>query len=217
MSNEVEFSSNKWRNVARRDCVKTIIYSVICFLIALIPFAFLDGEPVVLTISTLPFIGGGEIVKLSEYFISTAFYFLVPGGQLAGLTSILGQYFIFAYFAILLLDVVFAILLIIFRSKIMRIIFKILSIIFSFIYFVIAISFVLYLVGSFANIDSTDMNILLDQIVLYLRSRGTLFALVGFIVSLIMVKNQLKWFSRPCWAKYGLSGKNKKSKKDKKS
>lgn len=186
--------NDKWKYVSIAKCVSACIWSLIGFLLLLIPFTF--GDKSISTFSVAPIFGNSyllESMALSGLGIAGSFGL---DTATVDLLSMLMQYSAYLYIIITMATVVFGLVLAIFRIKVMRIIFKIFSIIFGIALILTGISFILYFVGILMFSLQADPNALtgLTDIVM---DNGIIFALVAAIFSFIMARKQFGWFSKP--------------------
>ncbi len=198
----------RWRNVSTKACVLTIIFSIVAIAVAVIPFAFPEGGSLTFTFSLLPLIGSGEIGLVAGAHICSILGLIpqIPAEILSIIPDIY-NYTLLVYFGILLADILFAVLLIITKFKALRIIFKIFSVIFSIAFLLIALVNLVYIAGIFYSIFVGGFENIGDKLLLALRTTGITTALGLTIFSFMLVKKQLKWFSKPAWAKTGLTEK----------
>lgn len=191
--------NEKWRNVSIKECIGTILFAIFSCAVALIPFAFGNGE-LIFSYARMPLVGDGEIIKFGGVAIRNILD-LIPQipVYISENTEIIYYYTVLAYFAMLAADIVFALLLILFKSKILRIIFKFISVIFAFAYFIIAIINLAYIVGSFLSIINDTENII-ENIITLITTYGITTALGFAIFGFALFKKQFKWFSKPAWS-----------------
>jgi hypothetical protein len=190
----------RWRNVSTRDCLGTIIFSVIALLIVVVvPFSFSDS--ITLTYKTMPFVGDGTFITFGTEALEGVFSLIPNASEYASLAEPLFTYATYAFFLILGADVIFALLLIITRFKFLRIIFRIISIILSLATLILGFVFLAYVVGSFIPlIMGGNVQDIANDIILIVKTQGITTALVISILSFILVRKQLKWFRKPAWA-----------------
>ncbi len=186
--------NEKWRKVSVKQCISILIYACIAFLVVFIPFAFSGG--IKFTISTLPLIGSGEFTTSG----GTAIYNLLSKIFNVPLVASVALYFsiVTAYFIMLILDIIFALLLILTKSKALRIVFKIFSIIFSVVFFVVALVNILCVAGLIVT-AFTNPNIGTGVADMF-KNRGIFAILAMIILSFMFFKMQMFWYSKPAWA-----------------
>ena len=107
-------------------------------------------------------------------------------------------YATYAYFIILALDVIMALILAVSRSEILRLVFKIISIIAAVLMLVIALAYLVHFVGCvFATIASMQIGEdFLNSLLATIDTCGLLFSIGMVIFASIMVKKQFKWFAK---------------------
>ena len=177
------------KNVSIKQCIITIIASLIALCVLFIPLSF-NGGP--MAFKTMPIIGDGSYLELQKY-IAGGFSALANLDESAiNVVAMLLNYSIYAYIGILVLDIVFAVFLIITKSVIARIIFKVFSIIFA-IAFVAISAIQLLHIGGYIGWTLHDMN---AEIAMCPTIDAFVFAIAIMAVSIVMVNRQKNWFAR---------------------
>ena len=182
------------KNVNVKQCFFTIIGALLGCLVLLLPATF--GDQFTFLFEYTPFIS--EFDRFDMTSTSTILQGLTA---LFKLDESILQYAIlaftyapYAYFGILALDVLFALLLIITRSQILRVLFKIISILLAIVMLAFALCYIAYIVG-FAGLFIFAIYKIEDALTA-INNSGILVAL-GFVVfGFIFTKKQLKWFAK---------------------
>lgn len=181
-----------WKYVSFFNCFKIIITCLVFACVSFIPFYFTD-QGIVLTYKLLPFVGDGSLTgTIIGTWLTEATINMIPAiASLKAILDIVFSFCVYAYFAILAGNVVFALLLIITRSRILRFIIRIFSLIFAIASIIIALSFLAYIVITI----STQIHAI--GIMPTLKQTGLLSALGFFIFSVGLTARQFKWFRKP--------------------
>ena len=186
-------SSDNVKNVDLKQCIGTIIYSLIALCIVFVPVTF--GEIGMRSaFETLPIIGD-ESYSLIQLTATTGFT-AITQMDIKMVETIYNAltYSTYAYFIIFLLNILFSILLFITRSQIMRLIFKIISIICAFIMLFNVLMCLIHLVGVLGLF--THGIVPSDQMMSAIETTGILFVIAMLLFSAFAIKKQLKWFAK---------------------
>jgi hypothetical protein len=181
-----------WKYVSFFNCFKIIITCLVFACVALIPFYFTDNG-IVLTYKLLPYVGDGSLTgTVIGTWLTEATITMIPAiASLKAVFDIIFSFCVYAYFAIIAADIVFALLLILTRSRILRFLIRILSLIMAIASLVIALSFLAYIVITV----STQIHAI--GLMPTLKETGLLSALGFFIFSVGLTARQFKWFRKP--------------------
>lgn len=178
------------KNVSIKQCVTTIIASVVALLVLLIPVDLVNGT---MALNTMPIIGD-ESFFVAQLQMAYGFNFLA--GLDIAICETIGMvlnYSLYGYIGILALDILFSLLLIATKSVIARRIFKFFTIIFGFVMLAIALCQLLH-IGGFIGLTIGQMqpenNIVIPDM------NGLIFSIAVFFVSIVMIKRQFNWFAR---------------------
>lgn len=185
--------SDKWKYVSVGKCIKTIITALIMACIVFVPISFLTEAGTIFTYAKLPYVGDGTVTELFEKE-SNYLSLILPSlneSQFGLVTTVL-QYAFYAYFIILAADILFSFVLLIFRSKIMRKMFEIFSALFGILMIVIALS-------SLAFVGLNVLAVLKGEATFndIVFTGGVPLMFVMFILSIILIFKQFKFFKRP--------------------
>ena len=182
-------TKQSWKFVSVWNCIKIIIFAIVALAIIFIPVS-INGESVS-TYKILPIIGDGSFF---ETFINdnlaSSIATIIPTIGAMGTVSTIFTVSTYAFFIIIAIDVVFAILLIITRSNLLRAIFRLFSILFWFAMLFIGLAYLLYVV---AIVYGAIINGTLTKLV----DMGILIGLGFNVAALFICKKQSKWFKKP--------------------
>ncbi|MBQ3116547.1 MAG: hypothetical protein IJC07_05920 [Clostridia bacterium] len=184
-----EASKRYQRNVSIKQCIITIVASLIALCVLFIPLSF-NGGP--MAIKTMPIFGDGSYLELQKY-IAGGFGALANFNDSA--VSTVGTILnlsIYAYIGILLCDILFAIILIATKSVIARIIFKVFSIIFAVAFVGIVMIQLLHILGYIG----WTLHDITSEVKMCPPVDAFVFAIAVMAVSVVMVNRQKNWFSR---------------------
>ncbi len=180
-------------NVSVKQCIATIIFSIVVCALSLIPYTF-GSMGFNFTFKYLPLIGNGEIMQTSNIITDGLVTLFGLSTDIINILALGLNYFIVIFFGIAIFDILAATLLAIFRNNIIRIIFKIISIIAGVAMILIALLSMVYILGLIGGIASGTIQ--LENMVSVLESSGILFILVMMIFACFMAIKQFRWFGR---------------------
>ena len=198
---EVTDSNEKHiKNVNVKQCVFTIIISLIMVAVAFIPLTFGNAG---YNFAFKSLIGGNAEKQIFADALLTGFngLFTVFGMKdspiVLTVVTVMG-YATYAYFGILALNIVMALILAVSRSEALRVVFKVISIIAGVLMLVIAVAYLAHFVGCiFATISSMQLGEdFLNSLLSTIDTCGLLFSVGMVIFASIMVKKQFKWFAK---------------------
>jgi len=182
------FNEKTIKNVDIKQCIYTIIFSALAFLVFLVPFTFGNAG---LTTALSHF--GTDLFSTPEVMVD-GFKALINNESTVNLLVTMLNLDSLLLFIILCFNVVASILLIILRLPILRKIFKIISIIAGIIMIIIALFSIVHIVGIVASVftgfDPENANSMMTN----LETTGLLFAVASFIISFMLIKWQFRWF-----------------------
>lgn len=184
-----EASKRYQRNVSIKQCIITIVASLIALCVLFIPLSF-NGGP--MAIKTMPIIGDGSYLELQKYIAGGFSSLANLGDSGISLIGLLLNLSIYAYIGILLCDILFAILLIATKSVILRIIFKVFSIIFAILFVAIVMIQLLHIAG-YVGWTLHDVT---SEVKMCPSLDAFVFAIAIMAVSVVMVNRQKNWFAR---------------------
>lgn len=182
------------KNVNIKQCFFIIIGALLGAILFLAPATF--GKSFTFLYEYVPFISSAK-----EFDITSATLMMQGFAALSKLDESIISYLLmaysyapFIYVGVLVADILFALLLLITRSQILRIIFKIISILFALVMFVIAILYLIYIVGFAGLIIHAIIKV--EELMSALDASGILVALAFVIFGFIYTGKQLKWFAK---------------------
>ena len=180
-------------HVSISQCIYILISSIIILgLMIAVPAMFTNQ--VVFTFAKLPLIGDGTIAKDIGFAVSGLCSIIGLGENIVSVIQIVMTCLFYAFYVILVLDVLFSIFLMIFKHPVLRKTFRIISIVFASIMIIIAI-------GALAMVAGIVCNILIGQIEfdiwLTISNYGFCTFLLLFILSMILIFKQFTWFTKP--------------------
>lgn len=181
--------NKKWKYVSIPQCFVIILISLICLLAFVVPFSI---SPVKLTYTKL-------FTKTDSLFATVATVakegipkIIKPASSFTKYFAKSYQYLIYGYGAIIILDIIGAFLLILTRANTIRKFFRFISVIAGLFLIVVAIAFVLYLVGVFGYFSANKLTT--KQL---LNETAALFGLGMVIFSIFLSAKQFDWFKAP--------------------
>ncbi len=184
--------NRNWKNVSIAECFGIILCSLICCLVAVIPFSL---DPMTLSFETLPLLANEEsnimttINSVNADGLITAIPMLEDFEELI---SLVFEYAIDGYFIIIFVNIFASIVLMLTQSKIVRKVCRVVSVIFGICLILIAVLFLVYAVSIFMASGSAW-----ETIGDLLNNTGILFALGMFVFGLIIGAKQCRWFKQP--------------------
>ncbi len=181
------------RNVSVKQCVATIIFSLVVCLLTFIPYTF-GNAGLNFTFKFLPLIGNGEIMNTPELITNGLVSLLSLDASVMDILTIGLNYYVVVFYGIVLFDILAAIVLIIFRNNVLRIIFKVISIIAGIVMLLIAVLGIVYILGLVGGIASGTIQ--LDNVISHLENTGILFILILIIFACFMSIKQFRWFGK---------------------
>lgn len=184
-----ECSKRRQKNVSTKQCIVTIIGSLIALLVLLVPVDFVNMK---FAFASLPFIGDGSMFVVQNEIANGLGYLAPLSSEICALVGMVLNYATYAYVGILALNILFSLILIITRSVIARSFFKVLSIIFGILMIAIAVSQVAF-IGGFIGLTIASFT---TPGVVTPADNGILFVIAVLCVSIVMVKRQFNWFSK---------------------
>ncbi len=180
----------KPKHVWIAQCVRIIIFSIILLCTVFIPFSFADSG-MIFSYTKLPLIGDASIANNIILVTKSLQSLTGLSTDIMIYISYVYEYYLYAFYGILLLDIVFALLLVITKLNLLRVIFRIIAILCGFVMIAVMVANIGYIVAYIYSILSVgDFNNLLPVI----QENGLLYALVLSIFSGIMIKKQFSWF-----------------------
>lgn len=186
--NTTTFGEKTIKNVDIKQCIYTIIFSALAFLVFLVPFTFGNAG---LTTALSHF--GTDLFSTPEIMVE-GFNALINNESTVSLLVTMLDLDSLLLFIILCFNIVASILLIILRLPILRKIFKIVSIIAGIVMIIIALFSIIHIVGivasAFTGFDPNNANSMMTN----LETTGLLFAVASFIISFMLIKWQFRWF-----------------------
>lgn len=186
-------SKDHVKNVNVKQCFGTIFMSLIAACVALIPVTFGSGG-INMLYTRLPLVGDETFIVQSVSFVPFFGEVTKLGADVIEILAMVMEYAPYAYFGILAANIVFSLLLIITRSQILRFIFKIITIFAGFAMLIVALNYIVYIVG-FAGLFIQG-TIPAEQIMQYLETSGILVALGFVIMGFSMTGKQFRYFSK---------------------
>jgi hypothetical protein len=181
---------NPIKNVNVSQCIKTIIISIIALCVLFVPITF-GNSGFNFTFSGLPLIGNG---LLSSAQVESAYGFSLLTGLDANLVALLLNIASIAYFVILILNVIFAIILIISRNEICRLIFKIYTIVAGVLMILVLLMSIVHIIG-FAGLIIQAV-IPIEQAMTAVETSAILTAFAMSILSGALIGSQFRWFEK---------------------
>lgn len=180
------------KNVSVGQCIRTILFSIFAFCVALIPATF-GNTGINITLNTLPIIGDGSISN-AQLGSATGFAALLNMDSLLDTISSLLNLSVIAYFGILAANVLFSLFLAITRFQVLRVIFKIYSILAGFAMIFILLMSLVHLMGFFGLIIQGIIPI--ETVMTAIETSAILTAIGLAIFSGLLIGRQFKWFAR---------------------
>lgn len=183
---------DSWKFVSVGSCIKTLIFSLIALSVIFIPISFGTEAGVIFTFKKLPVFGDGSISLLFDN-VMNIFAQNVPNVDVSLLNTLrkLFDLSLYAYFIILFLDIIFAIVLIACRHNAVRKLFRVLSAFFAVAMICSALMFLGFVA---ANVFSVIKGKIFNDM---LYTSGILSALGFCIFSFILIVKQFTWFRKP--------------------
>ncbi len=170
------------------QCIGTIIFSIITFLTALIPYSIKDG--VTLSINYMPLFGNG-VMKLNQLGVVNNI------GLIGGIPNFIFGNNVLILNIILMFNVFFSLLLIITRSNVLRIIVKIFSIILGVFLIIIAISYIVITVSIIYALFSGYFP--LNDILSSVMTSGIIYYFVTLFFIIVLAGKQFRWYTEREW------------------
>ncbi len=183
------------KSVSISQLIKTLIICLCFALVCLIPIMI--DPSVAFFFETLPFIGHPEYLFSMAEINYFAFMTQIGAESIEAIRVVASictygfQYSVYAFFGILILNILFALLLLIIRANVLRVIFKVFSIIFGILSIVMATFFLIYIAAlvTLAIMGADLMTIAFECLGIH--------AIVMFALSIVLATRQFKWYSRP--------------------
>jgi hypothetical protein len=183
----------KIKNVNVKNCFNTLIICLLALLVAFVPFIFGSGM-FVFFFETLPFIGDGSVITATQisygYTLSCFFTEAFPE-IFYKILEIITNWQAIAYFAIIGLDIVFAVLLIVTRFSFLRVLFKIISILLGIILILLTIFNLLYIFGYVLMIFNGEF-----AFQYLFNSFGVLPVFASLVFCVLLIGKQFTWFKK---------------------
>ena len=182
--------NDSWKYVSVGKCVAAIVFAVICACVVFVPFTFANG--ITFTYSKMPVLGDGGLLDLAE--ISAETYGLIIPDLSVSVINIIAtviKYSVYAYFIVVLADVILAVTLLVFRLNGVRILFNVLSIISGFVTIICAVAFLAVMVAYVILIaKGTDA-------IWVLKESGVISFAGLFVLSICLTVRQFKNLRKP--------------------
>ena len=203
------------KKVSVKGCVWAIVFSIVALLlVALVPYVLgaVDGNSFKLfgdmqfAFSKMPIIGDGQMVDgwgiaiAGLNGIGTMLGMVIVDEMATEILNILANFGVITFAGIIVLDIVLALLLAIIRKNGFRKFCRFLSILLGIVMCVIFAMFLIYTIGLIcASIFAYDQLVLvpttiLDSLLITFFYYGGIWAIVGTILSALMISKQFKWF-----------------------
>lgn len=179
------------KNVSVKQCVSTIIISLIALCVIFIPITF-GNIGIKLTYKSLPLVGDGTL-QLIQADIAMGFSLLI-NQDISSLVSTALNIGTIAFFVILLANILFSLILIITRSQICRIIFKTYTILAGFVMICILLLSLIHIGGIIGLIVKGEVEL---EAIMTLLEKSAILTMLGMaIMSGVLISKQFKWFTR---------------------
>lgn len=191
---EKEYQKDKKRikNVSIKQCIGTIIFSVLALVVLFIPYTF-GNSGMKFAFALCPIFGDGTITE-TPIIISQGAATLFGMESLIDIFQILLDLDTLIFIFIIFFNVFFSLVLAISKSEILRFVCKIITIIAGFLMIVIMLSSILHLVGIIGALTSGVVE--MQNFMAELEVSGVLFALGSAIISGLMIKRQFCSFAK---------------------
>ncbi len=186
-------SEKIYKNVNFKQCINTIIWSIIGLVVFLIPMTF-GSAGLRCAYEGAPFIGDGTLASIQAANAVGLVSVFHLDAQMVETVANLLNLATTIYIGILAMNVLFCLLLFITRSQILRLIFKIISILAGFFMIINLFCNLAHIIG-FAGLFIMG-NAPMDNIMLALESSGILFALGMMVLSGRLAYKQFKWYDK---------------------
>lgn len=181
------------KNVNKKQCLGSLISSIIALCVFLIPMTF-GSAGFNLTYKFLPIIGDGSIFATQEIMCINFASLAGLSDEIVSILKMVMEYGLYAYVGILAFNILFSLLLIITRSQILRCFCKIISIISGIAMIIISASCLVYIAG-FAGKFIMNAGAI-ETIMVDLEVSGLLFILGLIIFAIRHSIKQFKWYSK---------------------
>ncbi len=182
-------SKNK-KHVWIAQCVRILLFTLFVCCTIFIPFSITD-DGIVYSFSKFPLMGDASIADNFIFVVQNLQQLTNLSEEIMIYVSYAYEYCLYAFYGILALDFIFALVLIITRLNLLRVLFRIVVILCGFVMLAILVLCLGYIVAYiYSAFASGDFNNLLPV----LQEKGIIFAFGLTIFSGIMIKKQFSWF-----------------------
>lgn len=182
------------KNVDRKQCVGTLIFSLFAIATLFIPFIIRETT---FAFNYAPILGDGSWPDMLYSYVLSAFKLLEMEEIVLNNASIINticsaSFFIF--YGIVLFDFLFSLILIIFPCNVLRIIVKVFTIIFGFVMILTTILHVMFIIGFIAYLtNQVAAGVGFREVV---QVGGIIYLVVVTMFCYLLMSKQFKWFRR---------------------